>query len=315
MLIDAEAREAPPLAAARPFLKWAGGKRQLLPVLRRFVPPAYATYHEPFVGSGALFFDMWSRGRIVAARLADTNDVLVGCYAALRRDADAVIDVLERLAARHRRRGSAHYYEARARFNGSVARWRAGGAEAGTFGPERAALFIYLNRTGYNGLFRLNSRGEMNVPAGRYLNPRICDATALRAAAGALRTPGITLVHAPWEDVLDVARAGDFVYFDPPYAPLTATARFTSYTAAGFGDDDQRRLADAVVTLARRGCHVVLSNSTAPSVVELYESSRARDAGLRAWRVPARRAINADARKRGEVLELVVTNVAEQVGR
>ncbi len=313
--MDAEAREAPPLSAARPILKWAGGKRQLLPVLRRFVPSVFTTYHEPFVGSAALFFDLWSSGRIATARLADTNEVLVGCYAALRHDVDAVIVALERLASRHRATGSTHYYEARTRFNAAIAKWRAAGADVETFGPDRAALFIYLNRTGYNGLFRLNSRGEMNVPVGRYRNPKICDAPALTAASRALRTAGIRLEHAPWDDVLDVAGAGDFVYFDPPYAPLTATARFTHYTAKGFDAADQQRLADAVVTLARRGCHVVLSNSTAPSVVKLYDSARARRAGLHAWRVPARRAINADATRRGEVLELLVTNVAEQDDR
>src|SRR5690606_3015708 len=129
MLMDAEAREAPPLSAARPILKWAGGKRQLLPVLRRFVPSAFTTYHEPFVGSAALFFDLWSSGRIATARLADTNEVLVGCYAALRHDVDAVIVALERLASRHRATGSTHYYEARARFNAAIAKWRAAGAD------------------------------------------------------------------------------------------------------------------------------------------------------------------------------------------
>jgi DNA adenine methylase len=296
--------------AAGPFLKWAGGKRQLLPQLRRFVPPTFATYHEPFLGSAALFFDLWSRGRLEAARLSDTNTALVDCYDVVRREPAALVAALRRLEARHRQLGAEHYYEARTRFNLLGARWSTGGGGPDTCPIERAALFVYLNRTGFNGLYRLNARGEFNVPAGRYRNPRICDEAGIHAAAEALRGPGTRLDHAPWQRVLQDARANDFVYFDPPYAPVSATARFTHYTAAGFGDDEQRELAQAVVTLARRGCHVVLSNSTAPLMTTLYEQDAdVAAAGVRAWRVPARRAINAHAAGRGDVMELIVSNV------
>lgn len=295
---------------AGPFLKWAGGKRQLLPQLRRFVPARFGTYHEPFLGSAALFFDLWSRGRLHAARLSDTNAALVGCYDVVRRDPDALVAALRLLDEGHRLRGVDHYYTSRTRFNAATAGWSASAGGACPYPVDLAALFVYLNRTGFNGLYRLNASGEFNVPAGRYRNPRICDPDGVRAAAAALQAPGVALAHAPWDHVLDAARADDFVYLDPPYAPLSTTARFTSYTAGGFGDDEQRRLADAVIVLARRGCHVVLSNSTAPIVAALYEHNpSAIMAGLCAHRVPARRAINANAARRGDVMEFIVSNV------
>ena len=171
-------------------------------------------------------------------------------------------------------------------------------------------MFIYLNRTGYNGLFRLNSDGAFNVPAGRYTKPRICDEDNLRRVAAALARPGVTVDRAPFDRLLGGADAGDFLYFDPPYAPLSRTARFTSYTAEGFGAEDQERLRDVVLTLARRGCHVVVSNSTAPAIAALYEESpEADEAGLRCYRIPARRSINSNSAGRGTVEEFVITNV------
>lgn len=296
------------VAGRATFLKWAGGKRQLLPQLRRFVPSAFGTYHEPFLGSGAVFFDLSRAGAPQRARLADTNADLIGCYTAVRRATDDVISHLHALAEGHRLGGTTHYYDVRDWFNESIATWRASGDTLDAYPARLAAVFIYLNRTGFNGLFRMNSRGQFNVPAGRYSNPRICDETTLRAAARALGTSDVTLAHAPWEQVLDEARAGDLVYLDPPYAPLSASAHFTSYTAGGFADDDQRRLQQAVIALATRGCHVVLSNSTAPLIVELYEhDAEVQRAGLRVHRVAARRAINSDPTRRGDLMEFIVT--------
>lgn len=293
------------------FLKWAGGKRQLLPHLRRFVPSTFGTYHEPFLGSGALFFDLSQAVVPPPARLTDTNADLIGCYTAVRRATDEVIADLLAFAEGHRLGGSTYYYEVRDWFNGAIATWRSSGATLDAYPARLGAAFVYLNRTGFNGLFRMNSRGQFNVPAGRYSNPRICDEATLRAAARALNAPGVTLAHAPWERVLDEAVTGDFVYLDPPYAPLSATARFTNYTAGGFADDDQRRLHQAAIALARRGCHVVLSNSTAPLIVELYEhDAGARRAGLHAHRVPARRAINSNPDLRGDVIEFIVATAS-----
>ena len=171
-------------------------------------------------------------------------------------------------------------------------------------------MFIYLNRTGFNGLFRLNSRGEFNVPAGRYANPRICDADNIRAVAAVLGARSVKIRYGGFEMVLKRAKRDDLLYFDPPYAPVSDTANFTGYTAFGFSNDDQRRLQEVVVELAQRGCHVILSNSTAPVIEELYEKSRAaRSVGLRAHRVSARRAINSKASLRGDVTEYIISNV------
>jgi DNA adenine methylase len=310
------AQPAPDLDArtrVRPLLKWAGGKRQLLPELRRFVPRDFRDYHEPFFGSGALFFDLKRSGRLTHRRaiLVDDNRDLIGCYKAVAENLEGVIDHLSQLAAGHARSGESHYYRVRDQLFNPRRRELLAAHRTEPYPADLAAMFIYLNRTGFNGLFRLNSGGGFNVPAGRYANPRICDEPTLRAVSTALRDPGVEIRHDNFESILRSAGAADFVYFDPPYAPLTATARFTSYTAPGFDDDDQRRLRDVVLELAGRNCYVVVSNSTAPIIAELYEQDgAARRAGLRAHRVPARRAINSDATRRGDVTEFIVSNVA-----
>jgi len=169
-------------------------------------------------------------------------------------------------------------------------------------------MLIYLNRTGYNGLFRLNQRGAFNVPVGRYADPRICDASHIRQVASALTRGGVTLDCVPFEDVLADARAGDFVYCDPPYAPLSRTASFAHYTAGGFGAPDHVRLQKTILTAAVRGAMVVVSNSSAPEIEAAYTTPAARLAGLLVERVPARRAINSRATRRGPVDELVIAN-------
>jgi DNA adenine methylase len=243
-------REAPD--AAKPFLKWAGGKRQLLPHLRPHYPPRFRAYVEPFLGSAAVFFDLRSRGLLDEhdVVLSDSSADLITCYTAVRDHVDDVIAELERLEAGHRRRGERHYYEVRdERFNPLRRQLR---SEQGppveavsSEGVGLAAMLIYLNRTGYNGLFRVNASGDFNVPIGRYERPRICDAPGLRAASAALRAVRARLQVAPFFEVLAAARREDFVYLDPPYAPLTRTARFTSYTAGGFDSADQHRLRQA----------------------------------------------------------------------
>ena len=296
----------PSRVSGRPLLKWAGGKRQLLPVLRRYYPTTFDAYLEPFTGSGAVFFDLHASGRLDGrrVRLADVNPDLIGCYRTVRDDADAVVAALAELEQEHRARGNACYYDVRdRRFNPE----RSALSDAAShYTPHLAAMLIYLNRTGYNGLFRLNRRGGYNVPAGRYAQPRICDAAHIRAVARALAS--VTLQCARFEEVLGDAAAGDFVYCDPPYAPLTRTASFAHYTAGGFGVQDHRRLRDAVVGAARRGALVVMSNSTAPEIVTAYGEAAARRAGLLMHRVPARRAINSRATLRGPVDELIIAN-------
>jgi DNA adenine methylase len=300
----------------RPFLKWAGGKRQLLSHLRRFVPPTFSRYFEPFLGSGALFLDLYARGTLSTrpAVLSDNNADLIGCYDTISRDVEEVIRELRRLAVGHERHGDRHYYEVRDRRFNPLRRQLNGnrGDGYGEYPAALAAMFIYLNRTGFNGLYRLNAAGDFNVPAGRYTNPQICDATNLRAVAAALRLSTVDVRHGGFDALVSRCRPHDFVYFDPPYAPLSSTSRFTSYTAHGFTDDDQRRLQEVVIDLARRGCFVVVSNSTAKSITQLYEHDpSARRAGLRGHRVPARRAINSNAARRGQIDEYVITNVTE----
>jgi DNA adenine methylase len=299
-------------ALTTPLLKWAGGKRQLLPQLRRFYPRSFNRYIEPFFGSGAVFFDLQAAGRLQGhdVLLVDSNADLIGCYETVRARADAVADELETLAAAHACGGEAQYYAIRdGEFNPARDRLRDGDGRI-AYTPALAAMLIYLNRTGFNGLYRVNARGAFNVPAGRYERPKIADRGKLARVADALS--GAWLLCGSFDIVRDEAAAGDFVYFDPPYAPLSRTAAFTSYTAGGFDAADQQRLQQVVIDLARRGCHVLLSNSTAGEIAALYEKSLdARGAGLRLHRVPARRAINSDASRRGAVEEFLITNIAE----
>jgi DNA adenine methylase len=292
-------------------LKWAGGKRQLLPHLRRFYPPTFNRYIEPFFGSGAVFFDLHAAGRLRDREvvLIDSNADLIGCYETVRAQPEEVARELERLAAAHASGGETQYYAVRdGLFNPIRDRLRdASGRIAYT--PQLAAMLIYLNRTGFNGLFRLNSRGAFNVPAGRYDRPKIADREKLTRVADALSDARLRLMWGSFESVLEFAKAGDFVYFDPPYAPMSRTASFTSYTALRFDAADQQRLQRVVIALAARGCHVLLSNSTAAEITALYDENReARDARLRALRVPARRAINSNAAGRGPVEEYLITN-------
>jgi DNA adenine methylase len=304
--------EAPARPAARPPLKWAGGKRQLLPTFRPFYPQTFGTYFEPFLGSGAVFLDLHGRGDLRGRRavLSDTNPDVIGCYRAIRDDVERVIEDLRTLAARHARDGERFFYEVRdKRFNPLREQAFRMPDPARGYTTELAAMLIYLNRTGFNGLFRLNSKGWFNVPIGRYVNPRICDRDNLRQVAAALGASGVRLECQPFDAVLKEVSAGDFCYFDPPYAPLSRTAYFTAYTARGFDAEDQHALRDVVVTLAERGCLVMVSNSSAPAVRRLYAVPAAERAGLRIHQLPARRAINARADRRGAVIESLITNL------
>jgi len=297
----------------RPILKWAGGKRQLLPELRPFYPRRFDRYVEPFLGSGAVFLDLLNQGLLHGRKVAvsDINADVIGCYRCVRDTPSQVIKALRALAVDYRSGGAAHFYEIRdAAFNPARRVVHASEDPVAAYTPALAAMLIYLNRTGFNGLFRVNSRGDFNVPAGRYSSPTICDEETLYSWSEALSRPGVTLRMASFERVLAAARANDFIYLDPPYAPLTATSRFTSYTAGGFGAEAQEALQRAVIAAAACGAKVLLSNSAAPQIRALYARHRAaRSAGLRATTVEARRAINSRAEQRGPVREYLITNV------
>jgi DNA adenine methylase len=306
-------KEGRPISGVQPLLKWAGGKRQLLPQLRRFYPLQFRRYIEPFFGSGAVFFDLHRAGRLDGRDviLIDSNADLIGCYQSVRDDPDAVAAALDELATAHARRGDAHYYEVRDRRFNPLRRERRRKDGHIEYTPELAGMLIYLNRAGFNGLFRVNASGGFNVPAGRYSRPPIVDLGKLRGVATALSNPRLILIWGSFEAVETLADRGDFLYIDPPYAPLSPTASFTGYTTPRFDAKAQQRLQTFTITAARRGCHVLLSNSTAPEIRALYETSaEARAAGLRTIRVPARRAINRNASDRGSIDEFLITNIA-----
>lgn len=271
-------------AHARPFVKWVGGKRQLLAHLMPVLAAADvgASYHEPFVGGGAVFFALRGEGRASCARLSDVNKELVDSYIAIR---DAVDDVIAKLMEHESLNNEEYFYRVRAQRPRSA--------------PEIAARLIYLNKTCYNGLYRVNNSGGFNAPWGRYKNPTICDETNLRAVSGTLATAELEATS--FLTVLEHARRDDVVYFDPPYVPVSATASFTEYSAGGFGHREQAELAAAVRELDRRGTRIVLSNSDTHEVRRLY-------AGLRIDQVFARRNVNTRADRRGPVAEVVVRN-------
>ena len=297
-----------------PLLKWAGGKRQLLATLSAHYPTRFSRYLEPFFGSGAVFFDLVNRGALASRRaeLSDVNPDLAGLYRVVRDRTAAVVQALARLEREHRRDGDACYYRVRdERFNPVRLELLSRGPAAVVSGysVDLAAMLIYLNRTGFNGLFRQNRQGAFNVPVGRYADPRICDPDAIEAVAATLREGGVTFTWRGFDEALATAGEGDFVYCDPPYEPLSRTASFAQYTAGGFTMADQRRLQQAVIAAAQRGASVVVSNSSAPAILEEYGTEEARAARLITRRVPARRAINSRASSRGAVEELIISNV------
>tara|TARA_B100000575_G_scaffold285310_1_gene280440 strand:- start:961 stop:1770 length:810 start_codon:yes stop_codon:yes gene_type:complete len=265
------------LNPAKPFLKWAGGKRQLLPFLREHLPVEFGTYHEPFIGGGALFFDTAPEQAVIA----DYNLRLVRTYRAVRDNPDAVIERLKNYP------NDKEFFLA----------LRAQDIDCAS-DDELAAWMIYLNRTGFNGLYRVNRKGGFNVPFGRYKNPKICDADNLYGVAKRLES--VEILHADFRSVEDRARPGDFVYFDPPYVPASNTASFTAYTKNGFGLDDQAELRDLARRLKDKGVAVLLSNSSVPEVHALYAE------GFETIEIFANRAINCNAAKRGKVAEALI---------
>ncbi len=273
--------EPPP----RPFLKWVGGKRQLLPELTKAVEAAgtFRHYHEPFLGGGALFFSLARTGQIKARSfLSDANKNLIDAYRGVRDHAQAVIELLE---AHKRAHGEDHFYEVRASAPRSLA--------------KRASRIIYLNKTCYNGLYRENSKGQFNAPFGRYKNPLICDHENLLAVSETLQD--VDLAVRDFSDVLQLAEPGDLVYFDPPYNPVSKTAAFTAYFRGGFGADAQQRLAEVCAELAARGVKVILSNSMTELTQSLYKEFHIKP-------VAATRLVNSRADRRGKVSEALITS-------
>ena len=270
----------------QPFTKWTGGKRQLLPVIRELMPKKYNRYFEPFVGGGALFFDLAPKNAVIN----DFNAELINCYQQIKDNPQELIEILKV----HQEYNSKEYYldlrsvdrDERIDMMSEV---------------QRAARILYMLRVDFNGLYRVNSKNQFNVPYGRYKNPKIVDENLVSAISTYLNNNQIEIKKGDFEKaVLDV-QPGDFVYFDPPYIPLSETSAFTSYTHEGFSYDDQVRLRDTFKKLSDTGAYVMLSNSSSFLVEELYQD-------FNIHYVEATRTNGAKSSSRGRISEIIVTN-------
>ena len=270
-----------------PFVKWAGGKSSLLPHLFPHVPPRLSNYFEPFLGGGALFFGLCSRSTSFNAHLSDTNNELVTAYSVIKESPEELIRLLTNFQREYDSAldKSAYFYRKR--------EWRP------TDPIESAARLIFLNKTCYNGLYRVNSKGEFNVPFGRHKKPRVVNPESIRAASHALADTKAELRTTGYKDALASCRTGDFVYLDPPYQPQSKTSSFTDYTPGGFSEQDQKKLAEEFGKLVDRGCTVLLSNSDTPLARHLYRDFEIKN-------VNANRPINSVGTGRKGYRELIV---------
>jgi len=297
------------VVAVRPFLKWAGGKSQLLDVIRAAYPVGLGTtitrYAEPFVGGGAVLFDVLSRVHLQAVYISDINRELINAYTVVRDSVDSLIAMLSQLEAEflsrdmdERRR---FYYDRRREFNATTT------AQSQTSNVRKAALLVFLNRTCFNGLYRVNRNNEFNVPMGQYKNPHICDAVNLKAASSLL--DGVTIACGDYHECEQFVNENTFVYVDPPYRPLTKTASFTAYTQDSFDDSAQIELARFIDRLANtKDAHVLVSNSdprNSDPTDDFFDNLYAR---YTIRRVHAARMINSKASERGSVAELLISN-------
>ena len=272
----------------KPFTKWVGGKRQLLPELIELLPSSFGGYYEPFIGGGALFFELAPKQAVIN----DNNKELVLAYQVIKTDVELLIDELKK----HRDNNSKEYYlDLRsADRDGRIYQMT---------DVERAGRILYMLRVNFNGLYRVNSKNQFNVPYGKYENPKIVDEDNLRNISEYLNDNDIAILNGDFETATQNAKQGDLVYFDPPYVPLSPTESFTGYTADGFGYDEQVRLRDLFVELTERGVYVILSNSSADLVYDLYKPF-----AKTIFEVGATRMINSNAKKRGKVNELLIAN-------
>ena len=268
---------------AHPFVKWAGGKRQLISQMEEYLPQSYNKYIEPFIGGGALFFHIKPK----TAVLIDINKELINCYNVIKNNVSELIGSLKK-----HKNDKEYYYQVRSadREIESFKKWT---------NVEKASRTIFMNRCCYNGLYRVNSKGEFNTPFGSYKNPKFCNEINLNAVHETLKNARI--IQGSFEKCLEYAETDDFVYFDPPYHPLSETANFTSYTKDNFGKESQIKLQEVFKKLDDRGCKVMLSNSYNDYILDLYE-------GFKTITLTAKRAINSDASKRGKIKEILVLN-------
>jgi DNA adenine methylase len=270
----------------QPFLKWAGGKRQLLPKIRRYVPKQYNTYYEPFVGAGAVLFYLQPQKAVIN----DINAELINVYTVVRDNFDQLLPDLKT----HKNERE-YFYAIRALDREPEYR--------DLSATKKASRLIYLNKTCFNGLYRVNGKGNFNVPFGRNKNTKIVNEPVLRAVHTYLVSNDVTILNVDFAAAVSGAGEGDFVYFDPPYDPLSDTSSFTSYSKGGFDREEQLRLRDLCVELDRRGCKFLLSNSATDFIISSYA-----ERGFTVEKVSAVRNINSVAAKRGKISEVLVRN-------
>jgi len=271
------------LGRIRPFVKWAGGKAQLLRELDKMIPQ-FNRYFEPFLSGGAIFFYLIQNRRFIAY-LSDTNKELITTYKVVKDYVGNLIEFLDKHQEEYKKNPFQYFYRLR--------------AAQPSNDIEKAARFIALNKTCFNGLYRVNKKGEFNVPIGDYKDPLICDKTNLEKINKALSKA--TVFAADYSNVTGNAKQGDFVYLDPPYDPVSSTSNFTGYTSNGFGSKNQEQLADVFETLVSKGCLVLLSNSDTPFIRDLYSDFRIKEVG-------SQRAINCKGSKRAGHKELLISN-------
>lgn len=272
----------------KPIVKWVGGKRQLLPEIKENMPKSYSTYYEPFLGGGAVFFDELPKKAVVN----DFNEELITTYKVIKNNKDALVEELYN----HKAANNEDYFY-------SVREWDRLEGYENRSDVEVAGRFIYLNKTCYNGLYRVNQSGEFNTPFGRYKNPNIVNEVRIGALHNYLNNNDITFKNEDFEDAVKYIRKGAFVYFDPPYQPISSNSNYTGYTAGGFDEDDQIRLKKLCDKLNQRGVKFLLSNSNVPFIQNLYDEE---DYEIKV--VGANRAINSKGNKRGKVEEVLIKN-------
>lgn len=273
-----------------PLLKWAGGKRQLLSELNNRLPCRWNNFYEPFFGGGAFFISLRNQGLVTRAVIADLNSELVNFYRVVKTRPAALVDALSDDCFENT---DAAYKRLKDEFNETVP-----GLDNAV---RRAALFLFLNKHGYNGLWRVNSKGKFNVPFGRYAKRSLPSASAVHLFSAIFRP--VTILETDFEKAVRTAKKGDFIYFDPPYHPLSKTARFTSYNSPGFSFGNQVRLARLFERLSEKGVQVMLSNSKMPEIEDLYREYTIET-------VASRRCISCNGKKRSGISEIIVTNYA-----
>jgi len=273
----------------KPFVKWAGGKRQLLAELEKNFPKQFGTYFEPFLGGGAVLFDLLAKKPNIKCSVSDLNSDLVLAYVTIRDKLGRLIESLENHSKNYHKDSTNYYYEVRKQEPKSQI--------------EKVSRLLFLNKTCFNGLYRVNSKGKFNVPLGRYTNPNIVNRENLITASKFLQSEKIKISCRDFESILKDAKKGDFVYFDPPYQPVSDTANFTSYTHRDFTEDDLQRLADLANQLNSKGAHVLLSNSNTKIVKKIFSSKK--------WKIKeiaVNRAINSNSQKRTGHKEVLIKN-------